>query len=457
MTSSEPPRPRRDDAADRADALVGRRIADRYAVGSLIARGGMARVYRARDDRLQRDVALKVLAQPFAADPEHVERFLGEARTAASLSHPNLVHVYDSGTDAGLHYIVMELLERYRSLRAVVAERGPLPPAQVIEIGRELLAGLRLVHDRGLVHCDVKSANVMLGPGPTKLIDFGIARTPAADLSSETSIGSLHYMAPEQLHGERLSPASDLYGVGVVLYEALTGHVPFDGRTPTEVAEAQRANPPIPPAERAAGIPEQLSRAVLQALAVDPARRFTSASAMLSALDSVEAAPPTEAVQRPTGNDDETTSFHRPPAALRHEPAGWAPPPGRRSRRRARRGAGIGAWLVTAVSLAAIVFVVWLVFAVGSNGFRIGGDASPSTQASARPGLVIVPNTIGMTFQEGIDAATAAGLDWTVACSTQPDRPEQIFDQEPPAGTQVAPGSPFTMFFPRFEGFCGGG
>ena len=93
----------------------------------------------------------------------------------------------------------------------------------------------------------------------------------------------------------------------------------------------------------------------------------------------------------------------------------------------------------------------------GSNGFRIGGDASPSVQASARPGLVIVPNTIGMTFQEGIDAATAAGLDWTVACSTQPDRPEQIFDQEPPAGTEVAPGSPFTMFFPRFEGFCSGG
>jgi serine/threonine protein kinase len=101
MTSSEPPRPRRDDAADRADALVGRQIADRYAVGSLIARGGMARVYRARDDRLQRDVALKVLAQPFAADPEHVERFLGEARTAASLSHPNLVHVYDSAPTRG--------------------------------------------------------------------------------------------------------------------------------------------------------------------------------------------------------------------------------------------------------------------------------------------------------------------------------------------------------------------
>lgn len=458
--SSEPPRPASGDAGA-PDALAGRRIADRYGVSALIARGGMARVYRGRDERLERDVALKVLAEPFASDADHVERFLGEARTAASLSHPNLVHVYDSGTDGGLHYIVMELLARYRSLRAAVADGGPLPPDEAIGLAREILAGLQLVHDRGLVHCDVKSANVMLGPGPTKLIDFGIARSPASHSASDTSIGSLHYMAPEQLHGERLSPASDLYGVGVVLYEALTGHVPFEGRTPTEVAAAQRAGAPIPPDEREPGVPVQLSRVVLQALAADPAHRFTSASAMRRALDSVE---PGEADDAglPSGNEDETTSFHHPVASSYIPPAAPpAPAPARRrppAPPRPQRRNGAGAWVVTLVALAAVVGVVWLVFAIGSGGLRIGTPgSSPGTDGSPRNGRVIVPDTVGMTFDEGIAAARAAGLNWTVACDTQPDRPEEIYAQEPAAGEEVAPGSRFTMFFPRYAGYCDGG
>ena len=458
--SSEPPRPA--SGEPRApDPLVGRRIADRYQVSELIARGGMARVYRGRDERLEREVALKVLAEPFASDEEHVKRFLGEARTAASLSHPNLVHVYDSGTDGEHHFIVMELLARYRSLRSVVADRGPLPATEAMAVARDILAGLDLVHDRGLVHCDVKSANVMLGPGPTKLIDFGIARTPAAQSGSETSIGSLHYMAPEQLHGERLSPASDLYGVGVVLYEALTGNVPFDGRTPTEVAAAQRAGAPVPPDERAPAVPEQLSRVVLQALATDPARRFTSAPAMQRAIDSVEPAEPDEPAI-PSGNEDETTSFHRPPASSYIPPAvPYEPPPQRQrpGRRPPPRRSGAGGWIATLVTLAAIVGVVWLVFAIGSGALRIGTGPSPSAGPgdSPRNGLVVVPDTVGMTFDEGIAAARAAGLDWTVACDTQPDRPEEIYAQEPAAGQQVAPGSRFTMFFPRYEGYCDGG
>ena len=159
--------------------LIGRTLADRYRVESEIARGGMASVYRARDLRLDRDVAMKVLASPYADDPRFTARFLDEARAAASLSHPSLVHVYDSGSDGRAHYIVMELLDRHRTLRDVLDSEGPRPADEVLRIGRELLAGLRVVHEHGLVHCDVKPANVMLGPGPAKLIDFGIA-TPAA-------------------------------------------------------------------------------------------------------------------------------------------------------------------------------------------------------------------------------------------------------------------------------------
>lgn len=445
------------------DPVIGQRIADRYRVIDLIARGGMARVYRSRDERLDRDVALKVLSRPYADDASQVERFLGEARTAASLSHPNLVHVYDSGTDGELHFIVMELLASYRPLRALVAERGPLPPGEVLQIGADLLAGLELVHERGLVHCDVKGANVMLGPGPTKLIDFGIARTPASESASETSIGSLHYMAPEQLHGEPLSPASDLYGVGVVLYEALTGKIPFEGRTPTEVAEAQRRGKPRAPSDLAPAVPAQLDRVVLQALTIDPAQRFTSAAAMRRALDSVEPgdAPSSDL---PVGDEDETTSFRRPaaqaggayiPPAVGPMPASPGRPRGRASAPRRRNR---GSWVATLVLVALAAGVVWLVFALGSGGLRLGTGPTETPLPSSAPGsgLVTVPDTVGLTFDEGIDAARRAGLDWTVACNTQPELPEEIYAQEPPAGEQVKPGSRFTMFFPRFEGYCGG-
>ena len=179
MTAETPP-----------DAMIGRTLADRYRIDAPVARGGMARVYSARDVRLERDVAVKVLAQPFADDPAFTERFLAEARAAASLSHASLVHVYDSGSDGDAHFIVMELLDRHRSLRQALDEDGPMSRDEVLRLGTELLAGLRVIHDRELVHCDVKSGNVMLGPGAAKLIDFGIARSPQAAVEGATSIGS---------------------------------------------------------------------------------------------------------------------------------------------------------------------------------------------------------------------------------------------------------------------------
>ena len=232
--------------------MLGRTLAERTG-STTIARGGMARVYRARDVRLERDVAVKILSPPFSDDPAFAERFLAEARAAASLSHPSLIHVYDSGSDGDAHFIVMELLDRHRSLRASDA-RGPLERDEVLAIGRELLAGLGVVHERGLVHCDVKSGNVMLGAGPAKLIDFGIARSPDQAPEGDTSIGSLQFMSPEQLHGDVLMPASDLFSLGVVLYEALTGRL----RTPVDAGGGERRAPGRPvraPSALAGGSP----------------------------------------------------------------------------------------------------------------------------------------------------------------------------------------------------------
>ena len=447
---------------DEPDPVIGRTLAERYRIEAIIARGGMARVYRARDVRLERDVAIKVLSPPFSGDPAFTEGFLAEARAAASLSHPSLVHVYDSGSDGTAHFIVMELLDRHRSLRDEIDARGPLERDEVLNIGRELLAGLRVVHERGLVHCDVKSGNVMLGAGPAKLIDFGIARSPDQAPDGDTSIGSLQFMSPEQLHGDVLTPASDLFSLGVVLYEALTGRLPYPGSTPEEVSAAHQAGRVRPPSTLAGGIPGSLDEAILQALRRDPDARFRSADAMARALGAAD-----EEIAR-TRDDDETQVVRALPVAAARAPStGYVPPPlaarvptrapSQRSRpvaRPVRRGRAMWGVLGTLVILgaAALVVLLGVVPLLDLDGSGPGsGEASPSATiaASAAPRTVVVPETTGLATADAIARATEANLDWTVRCNEDPSQPAGIIDQEPAAGTSVEPGSPFTMFSAR--------
>ena len=440
----------RDAPRERRDPLIGEAIAGRYVVGDLIARGGMARVYRARDERLDRAVAVKVLSAPYADDPAASERFLAEARAAASLSHPSLVHVYDSGSDGAAHYIVMELLDRHRSLRDELDARGPLPRSEVLRMARELLGGLRVVHDRELVHCDVKSGNIMLGPGPAKLIDFGIARSPRDATDGDTSIGSLQYMSPEQLHGEPLTPASDLFSLGVVLYEALTGRLPYPGSTPDEVIAAHRAGTVQPPSALGAGSGARMDDAILQALQRDPGARFRSAEAMAQALASAA---------DELGRDDDTTRVVAVPARDR---GAYVPPPAERSvpppaprqappssRRRRSLWNLVGALFIVAAAALVVIFVVVPLLQLGGGGGQDG--ASPTSAPTAQPGTVLVPQTVGLPTRDAIEAASAVGLDWTVRCNEDPSQPEGIIDQEPPADTRVEPGSAFTMFSARIS------
>jgi eukaryotic-like serine/threonine-protein kinase len=435
--SDSGPRPSHADAAERPDPVLGRRLAERYAVEALLARGGMARVYRATDQRLGRQVAVKVLSRPYADDPAFVEQFLGEARTAASLSHVNLVHVYDSGSDGELHFIVMELLERYRSLREVVAARGALPPAEVSRIGRELLAGLDEVHRRGYVHCDVKSGNVMLGPGPTKLIDFGIARTPRRSESGERFIGSLPYMPPEQLAGGSLTPSSDLFALGIVLYEALTGRVPYEGETPAEMSAAQQ-RPPLAPGLLVDGVPPRLEGVVMQAISMRPGRRFESAHAMARAL--------LAAGRR--SSDEETAAIGTARAARPRNGA-------RRSTPGPRRWSGLVAPLLLMTAAAAIVVLAVLVgtgrFLEDPNGAAPGPPTETPTPLPQ--GMVEVPNTLGMNREQAVEATLQAGLRWQIRCETVPGAPPEIHDQEPPPGTVVERGSLLTMFSRQID-YC---
>jgi tRNA A-37 threonylcarbamoyl transferase component Bud32 len=452
------------DAPLEPDPMLERTLADRYRIDALVARGGMARVYRARDLRLDRDVAVKVLAPPYGDDAAFTERFLGEARAAASLSHPSLVHVYDSGSDGLAHFIVMELLDRHRTLRDVLSERGSLPVEDVIRIGGELLAGLRVVHERGLVHCDVKAANIMLGAGPAKLIDFGIAQHPSVGLVGETSIGTLQAMSPEQLHGEALTPASDLFSLGTVLYEALTGRVAYPGTTPQEVSRSHAGGGVAPPSTLVPGLSDRLDAVILQSLRRDPDSRFRSAPAMARALDSVaDATSTTDA-----GPDDETRVVAAVAVAQQPGPpprdGGYVPPPApaatpqpapRSAPPSPRRAAVPWGTVWTLLVLAAVALVVLLIIVplLTSGGGDPGaspGSAVPSPSRSAvEAGLV--PSTVGLATQDAIALAEEAGLAWTVRCNEDQSQPEGIVDQEPPPGTQLAPGAPFTMFSARIE------
>ena len=433
-------------------ARIGQTLADRYRIEREIARGGMATVYRARDLRLDRDVAVKVLALPYADDAGFTARFLDEARAAASLSHPSLVHVYDSGSDGPSHYIVMELLDGHRTLNDRLDRDGPLTVDETIRLGSDLLAGLRVVHEHGLVHCDVKPANVMLGPGPAKLIDFGIATQPHEATDGDTSIGSLRFMSPEQLHGEALTPASDLFSLGAVLYEALTGRPPYAGETPEEISAAHAAGRVRPPSTIVGRVPGRLDETILQALRRDPAERFDSADAMAAALDA--SAGESEAA------GDDTTQVIRVPASPPARPGDVpplapSPPPSRAAPARPPQRAG-GPWALvgTLLLLGAAALVVALVVVPLLELGREGGGSGTTTPPAAPSGdpgsnAVVVPDLVGVPTADALESARASGLVWTLYCNQDPEQPKGIVDQEPPAGTQVAVGSTFSLWSAR--------
>jgi len=262
-------------------------LGDRYELGRLLGSGGMARVYEGHDRVLDRRVAIKVLNAGLAADAEFVARFQREARAAARLAHPGVVAVYDTGDHEGTRFIVMEYVEG-RTLADVLAE-GPLAPARAAEVGREVLAALGAAHDRGLVHRDVKPANIMVTPeGALKVMDFGIARAAEEGTRLTTAasvIGTPSYMAPEQVEARPVDARTDLYALGAVLYECLVGAPPFEGTSAITVAARHVNDAPEPPRRRRPEIPPRLEAVVLRALAKDPADRWPTAAAFRAALE----------------------------------------------------------------------------------------------------------------------------------------------------------------------------
>ncbi|HEX4466234.1 MAG TPA: Stk1 family PASTA domain-containing Ser/Thr kinase, partial [Solirubrobacteraceae bacterium] len=260
-------------------------IDGRYKVISRVGSGGMADVYLAEDQLLGRQVAVKLLHHHFAEDQEFVERFRREASSAAGLSHQNIVGIFDRGEWEGTYYIAMEYVAG-RSLKTIVREQGPLDPAEAIDIVIQILRGARFAHRRGVVHRDLKPHNVIIDEeGRARVTDFGIARAGASDMTLTGSImGTAQYLSPEQAQGYMVSGASDLYSIGVILYELLTGVVPFDGETAVAIAFKQVSAQPRPPSEVNPAVPAALDAVVLRALAKDPAQRYADADEFIAAL-----------------------------------------------------------------------------------------------------------------------------------------------------------------------------
>jgi serine/threonine protein kinase len=267
-------------------------LSGRYDLGDRLGSGGMSNVYRATDLILERTVAVKILAEHLSDDERFVARFRREALAVAKLIHPNIVQVYDTGIDEGRHYIVMEYVEG-RSGAQILQRQGPFEPEIAAEAGIQACAGLDYAHRRGIIHRDVKPGNLMVvggpvggGPMTVKLTDFGIAR--AIEQTRITQVGSVvgtaAYLAPEQVRGEEATPATDVYALGVVLYQFLTGRLPYEGSSLAELAVRQQNERPLPPSTYNEEVPETLGGAVLRALEGDPARRYASADELAGGL-----------------------------------------------------------------------------------------------------------------------------------------------------------------------------
>jgi eukaryotic-like serine/threonine-protein kinase len=302
-------------------------LSSRYRLIGVLGEGGMARVHEAEDLRLGRRVAVKVLLAQFTNDADFLRRFEQEARHAASLSHPNVVGVFDVGQDGSFHYIVMELVDG-QTVKEAIQASGPFSVPEAIRISIEVCAALSAAHARGLIHRDIKPQNILLTvDGVVKVADFGIARRTAATALTQTGtvLGSVHYLSPEQARGQDAGPRADLYSLGVTLFEMLTGRLPFDAENPIAVAMQHVQNAPPLPRQFNRAIPPALETIVLRLLAKSPTERFADAASLAQALRGVlgqaggrtRVAPITPVAPPPAGPAPVTTAALPPPVPPR--------------------------------------------------------------------------------------------------------------------------------------------
>ena len=267
--------------------LEGRVLGNRYEMIKKIGNGGMATVYKATDLVLKRYVAVKILRDEFTTDEEFIKRFETEAQSAARLTHPNIVSIFDVGVDNGIYYIVMELIQGKTLKEIITEERGPLPWKWSVNVAIQIASALEMAHKNNIIHRDIKPHNIIITEdGIAKVTDFGIAKAVSNSTITAfgTTIGSVHYFSPEHARGGYTDAKSDLYSLGVVMYEMVTGKVPFDADTPVSVALKHMQEEPVPPIEENPNLPESINQIILKALKKDPMLRYQTSTEMLQDL-----------------------------------------------------------------------------------------------------------------------------------------------------------------------------
>ena len=396
----------------RAPAAL-RLLATRYRLIERIDEGGAGEVWRARDEKLDRDVAIKLLGPD--ADDAFRARFADEARRAAAVVHPNVVTVFDEGRDGADAFMVMELVPG-KTLREIVAERGPLPAHEVARLIRQVAGALDAAHAAGVVHCDVKPANIIVDrEGVAKLTDFGIARA-ARDRDEQELLGTARYIAPERVEGGPVTARTDVYGLGLVAYELLTGRPAFDGATSEELVRERLIGPP--PSLRLArvGLDVRLDAIVGRALATLPERRYASAGAFARAFSDVA-----------DRNTDPTSSLG-PIARGARTARGWALPRFDSS--------------VAILAILAILLALFLFFSSFPRGAQPTATAVPSAAGAQ------TPNVVGKKLGDAVGVLQAAGfarVAWDVgqgsggACA--------VVQQDPAPGTAIARGATATLYY----------